>query len=188
MMTLKLFVFRRFYLPGSSIFEPSSVSFCPSQMLTKQAHTCLVPAASKTHLLLMTPSLQMVRMSCPSRKATNLTTVNSWSGEHLPGFRMALMHPWERMRWSCRYTLCSSLGYYVHHIWFVCLISIYFEVRKHPIVDCCQRTLIAIMIIVDRQLRSSSCTITLQIVMRIYFWYFESNGFSDFASVILTRM
>ena len=70
---------------------------------------------------------------------------------------------------SCRYTLCSSLGYYVHHIWFVCLISIYFEVRKHPIVDCCQRTLIAIMIIVDRQLRSSSCTITLQIVMRIYF-------------------
>ena len=120
MMTLKLFVFRRFYLPGSSIFEPSSVSFCPSQMLTKQAHTCLVPAASKTHLLLMTPSLQMVRMSCPSRKATNLTTVNSWSGEHLPGFRMALMQPMKlqihfvfKFRLLCASYLVSLLHFYL---------------------------------------------------------------------------
>jgi hypothetical protein len=81
-MTLKIFVFRRLYLPGSSIFESSCVSFCVSQMLTKQARPCLVPAASKTRLLLMIPSLQMVsqvRMSYPCRKATNLTTVHAWT-------------------------------------------------------------------------------------------------------------
>ena len=46
--------------------------------MTKHVCPSLEPAATKTRLLLIIPIRRTMRMSCPSRKATNLTQAFEW--------------------------------------------------------------------------------------------------------------
>ena len=110
-------------------------------VMTKHVCPSLETAAPKTRLLLIIPSLQAMRLSCPSRKATNLAEAFEW---HWCNHGRGCDEDANTHRVQVR-KLCApyKLGNYVHQL---CAPSVLFasngfcfQVRHHPIVDRCQQ-------------------------------------------------
>ena len=105
---------------GSTISEPSCVSFSPSQMRSSNDEARLPVFGASSYKDPPSP-----HYSDSSDDEDELPKQKS--NKSYPGFRMALMQSWQRIRQSCRYTLWFKLGNNVHHIYFVYVNRILFS-------------------------------------------------------------